>query len=115
MSDLLIMITGKAPMIENKDSNLEYFDYQGLLYPVGNIGQDSCYCFNEEKIEKVVYYGYFSEEMSIYNKMIRELITTEKISKVQSNKYDVANENLKDLDKVIQQSRSESSINKLFN
>ena len=38
------------------------YDYIGVLYPEGNIGEDVQLLFNQEHIEEVVFKGYSCEE-----------------------------------------------------
>lgn len=47
-----------------KQSNMETkeeYDYIGVLYPEGNIGTNSQFLFNHDKIEKVLFRGYEDE------------------------------------------------------
>ena len=45
----------------NEDTNIEY-DYIGVLYPEGNIGNENQFLFNHEDIKEVVFTGYEDEE-----------------------------------------------------
>lgn len=40
----------------------EEFDYIGVMYPEGNIGQQFQYLFNHADIEEVLFVGYETEE-----------------------------------------------------
>ncbi len=45
----------------NLDNNIEY-DYHGILYPEGYIGNDFQFLFNHEDIDQVIFNGYQDEE-----------------------------------------------------
>lgn len=55
-----LMICGIKQINVNGDGN-EY-DYMGLLYPEGYMGEDFQYLFNHEDIETIVFRGYENEE-----------------------------------------------------
>lgn len=48
-------------MQTNTEDKKEY-DYIGVMYPEGNIGQGFQYLFNSEDIEKVIFRGYENDE-----------------------------------------------------
>ncbi len=45
----------------DNESGIEY-DYIGVLYPEGNIGEEGQFLFNHENIAEVFYKGYEDEE-----------------------------------------------------
>lgn len=49
----------------NLDTNEEY-DYIGVLYPEGNMGNDSQFLFQHKDIEKVVFRGYETVERDAF-------------------------------------------------
>ena len=46
-------------------TNIEY-DYVGVIYPEGNIGQDMQFLFNHEDIEAVFFLGYEDVERQVF-------------------------------------------------
>lgn len=57
-----VMIYG-IKQLDTENPNLEY-DYIGVLYPEGNIGADFQYLFNHADIEKILFKGYETEELT---------------------------------------------------
>lgn len=55
-----LMISGVLQQEAGDDGKT--YDYMGLFYPEGNIGQDYQYLFNHEDIENVYFRGYEDEE-----------------------------------------------------
>lgn len=49
----------------NKDDGLEY-DYIGVVYPEGNMGDRTQFVFNHENIEKVFFRGFEDTERSFF-------------------------------------------------
>ena len=49
----------------NNDDGKEY-DYIGVLYPEGFIGDDYRYLFNEEDIQEVFFRGFEDEERTLF-------------------------------------------------
>lgn len=45
----------------DNESGAEY-DYIGVIYPEGNIGQETQFLFNHNHIEEIIYRGYEDEE-----------------------------------------------------
>lgn len=83
--DFLLMIIGKMPIIKGKESEFKYFDYKALAYPIGDVGEDEYFCFNEEDIEKVVYNGYQSEDNIKFDAIIYSLRKMKETQKIPSN------------------------------
>lgn len=48
------------------------YDYHGILYPEGHIGEQFQYLFNHEDIENVVFRGYEDEERAIFIEKLAE-------------------------------------------
>lgn len=69
-----LMIFGVAQT--DRDTDIEY-DYIGVLWPEGNIGEDTQFLFNQTDVDEVLFKGYdtpereeFLEELkSFYNEM----------------------------------------------
>lgn len=57
-----VMIYG-IKQLDTENPDLEY-DYIGVLYPEGNIGADFQYLFNHADIEKILFKGYETEELT---------------------------------------------------
>lgn len=55
-----LMING-IKQIDASGDGKEY-DYLGVLYPEGHIGDQFQYLFNHEDIDKIVFHGYEDEE-----------------------------------------------------
>ena len=59
-----LMVTG---ILQSDSSNLEaQFDYMGVLYPEGHIGEGFQYLFNHEDIVEVVFRGFEDEERAVF-------------------------------------------------
>lgn len=55
-----LMITGI--MQSNIGSNGQEYDYLGVLYPEGHIGEDFQYLFNHEDINEIIFRGFEDNE-----------------------------------------------------
>lgn len=77
------VIMGLAPYDVEKRAVL--YDYLGVPYPEGYLGKGSCYCFNSDSIETVVYKGYEDEErdkmICAFEKIRNEVERSMKIKK----------------------------------
>ena len=61
-----LMIFGVGQTLEeNKD-----FDYIGVVYPEGNMGEGSQFLFNHSDIEEIVFRGYEDEERDNFLEML---------------------------------------------
>ena len=56
---------GETQLEENKD-----FDYIGVVYPEGNMGEGSQFLFNHSDIEEIVFRGYEDEERDNFLEML---------------------------------------------
>ena len=54
-----LMITGRILSDENLK---EIYDYVGVVYPLGNTGEENQYFFNRDAIERVYFIGYQDED-----------------------------------------------------
>ncbi len=70
-----LMITGFR--IIHPESRIVY-DYSGCPYPEGIIDSKSVFMFNHEKIQKIYYMGYESEEHEKLEKFIKKMQVEEK-------------------------------------
>lgn len=62
---LMIFGVGQTQLEENKD-----FDYIGVVYPEGNMGEGSQFLFNHSDIEEIVFRGYEDEERDNFLEML---------------------------------------------
>ncbi|WP_443771065.1 DUF4176 domain-containing protein [Anaerostipes sp.] len=67
-----LMINGI--MQSDASGNGESYDYLGILYPEGHIGDEFQYLFNQEDIEQVIFRGYEDEEREEFLKRIASVI-----------------------------------------
>lgn len=61
----MIFGVGQTQLEENKD-----FDYIGVVYPEGNMGEGSQFLFNHSDIEEIVFRGYEDEERDNFLEML---------------------------------------------
>ena len=62
---LMIFGVGQTQLEENKD-----FDYIGVVYPEGNMGEGSQFLFYHSDIEEIVFRGYEDEERDNFLEML---------------------------------------------
>lgn len=62
---LMIFGVGQTQLEKNKD-----FDYIGVVYPEGNMGEGSQFLFNHSDIEEIVFRGYEDEERDNFLEML---------------------------------------------
>lgn len=62
---LMIFGVGQTQLEENKD-----FDYIGVVYPEGNMGEGSQFLFNHSDIEEIVFREYEDEERDNFLEML---------------------------------------------
>lgn len=55
------------------ESNIDY-DYIGVLYPEGNMGEGSQFLFNHSDIKDIFYRGYEDDERAQFIQTIEELL-----------------------------------------
>lgn len=69
-----LMICG-IKQTEVKDSGVgKEYDYMGVLYPEGHVGERFQYLFNHQDIETVVFRGYEDEERTIFLNRLAEVV-----------------------------------------
>ncbi len=73
-SDKKLMIFGIKQ--KNVDTD-ETFDYVGVLYPEGNLGQEYQYLFNADIITEVFFVGYESEERDYFINNLKKVYEPE--------------------------------------
>ena len=79
---LMIFGVGQTQLEENKD-----FDYIGVVYPEGNMGEGSQFLFNHSDIEEIVFRGYEDEERDNFLEMLNSYFEEKRI-KI-GEKYDM--------------------------
>ena len=62
---LMIFGVGQTQLEENKD-----FDYIGVVYPEGNMGEGSQFLFNHSDIEEIVFRRHEDEETDKFLEML---------------------------------------------
>ncbi len=64
-----MMIFGIIQSLQNENEAAQEFDYIGVPYPEGNMGQDYQYLFNHKDIRKVFFRGFEDVERQefVYN------------------------------------------------
>lgn len=65
---LNIMVIGRTMRVPDKGD----FQYSGVVYPYGFVGEDTGVFFNEEQIEEVIYEGLVTEEEKELSKTLVE-------------------------------------------
>lgn len=65
-----IMITGLK--VAKKDTPTDFYDYIGVLYPEGFIGDEANFLFNHSDINDVVFLGYNNPERESFMSFLEE-------------------------------------------
>lgn len=61
----------------NETDNIDY-DYIGVMYPEGNMGEGTQFLFNNGDIDKIYYRGYEDEEREEFINRIQEIYDSKK-------------------------------------
>ncbi|EOQ34295.1 DUF4176 domain-containing protein [Bacillus cereus] len=64
-----VMIIGRMAISEDKRE----FDYVGVLYPIGFIGNENVLCFNYDKITEEMHKGYMTDEELVLREKLLEI------------------------------------------
>ncbi|KMP34602.1 DUF4176 domain-containing protein [Bacillus albus] len=64
-----VMIIGRMAISEDKRE----FDYVGVLYPIGFIGNENVLCFNYDKIIEEMHKGYMTDEELVLREKLLEM------------------------------------------
>ncbi|SCC22998.1 Uncharacterized protein BTT61001_02054 [Bacillus thuringiensis] len=64
-----VMIIGRMVISADKRD----FDYVGVLYPVGYLGDEKVLCFNHDKIVEEIHRGYLNESELVLRERLVEL------------------------------------------
>ncbi|PFW82275.1 hypothetical protein COL27_17510 [Bacillus sp. AFS075960] len=64
-----VMIIGRMAISEDKRE----FDYVGVLYPLGFIGNENVLCFNYDKITEEMHKGYMTDEELVLREKLLEI------------------------------------------
>lgn len=65
-----MLIIGRANLITPPEEKSILFDYSAVPYPIGYLGEEKNYYFNNEDIDKVEYEGYTDSEDGQFIKTI---------------------------------------------
>ncbi|MGG3446272.1 DUF4176 domain-containing protein [Bacillus nitratireducens] len=65
----IIMIIGRMVVSADKRD----FDYVGVPYPVGYLGDEKVLCFNQDKIVEEMHRGYMTESELVLREKLLEL------------------------------------------
>ena len=71
----------------DNESGIEY-DYIGVLYPEGNIGEEGQFLFNHENIAEVFYKGYEDEERDKFLEQLDRYYKNKQIPEAEKKKLD---------------------------
>ncbi|MCQ2509339.1 MAG: DUF4176 domain-containing protein [Lachnospiraceae bacterium] len=69
-----LMISGI--MQSDASGNGANYDYLGVLYPEGHIGEQFQYLFNHEDIEEVIFRGYEDEERAEFLRKLESVLNS---------------------------------------
>lgn len=64
-----IMIIGRMVISEDKRE----FDYVGVPYPIGYLGDEKVLCFNNDKITEEMHKGYMTDEELVLREKLLQL------------------------------------------
>lgn len=65
-----LMITGIKPVDVKSSGEMRYFDYDGVLYPEGYMGEKTMLLFNHEDIDNICFRGYEDDERTEFLKKV---------------------------------------------
>ena len=69
-----IVVIGLMPVKHTESGQDVTYDYIGVPYPEGYIGQESAMLFNHESIEEMTFIGYSDNERAIMIEAIQKLV-----------------------------------------
>lgn len=72
-----LMITGMK--ISTEETPGKFYDYVGVLFPEGFMGAKSCFLFNHNDINDIVFTGYNNPEREDFIKAMEEAYETEAV------------------------------------
>ena len=88
IGSVVVLKGGKKPLMiygirqTNQETGVEY-DYIGVLYPEGNVGNKTQFLFNDDNIEKIVFRGFEDECRARFLDKLEEFYRTRESSSVQ--------------------------------
>lgn len=68
-----ILVIGRGLNVRSDDENEYYFDYCGVVYPEGLIGDRILY-FNHDAVDRILFEGYDDDDNKIMNDRISQYI-----------------------------------------
>lgn len=66
----LVVMGIKQASVEKQD---EEYDYMGVLYPEGYLGDDTMFLFNHEDINDIIFTGYSNPEREKFLEVVEEV------------------------------------------
>ena len=69
-----LVIMGTMQLKRMKDGTGRAYDYLGVPYPEGYMGQDTGFLFDRDAVEQVVFTGYTSEGRTRFLRAIQQLL-----------------------------------------
>ena len=70
-SDKRLMIYG---ILQQEGNEEKIYDYIGVPYPEGFIDIETCFLFDEELIDQILFLGYIDSEFQIFKSKLGELL-----------------------------------------
>ena len=71
-----IMIIGLMPVKRKDDGSTIMYDYLGVPYPEGYVGEGSCLLFMHDKIQNVYFTGFEDMERELFVKTVEKVTET---------------------------------------
>lgn len=66
----LVVMGIKQASVEKQD---EEYDYMGVLYPEGYLGDDTMFLFNHEDVNDIIFTGYSNPEREKFLEVVEEV------------------------------------------
>lgn len=73
-----LMIIGVKMATQDEPDN--FYDYMGVLFPEGFVGIQSCFLFNHDDVNDVIFLGYNNPEREDFIKAMDETIAENNLS-----------------------------------
>lgn len=69
-----VMIVGILQAKNQEDGNAKIYDYLGVPYPEGYLGEESAFLFQHESIREVNFRGYDEEERAAFLNLLEKVV-----------------------------------------
>lgn len=94
-----IVVVGVMPTKKLSDKKLVVYEYIGVPYPEGYVGNNSALFFNHKDIDTIVFRGYESEERTLlFNALQKMLDSTDAV--IAEKKKSLANDEKQSVDDI---------------